>query len=685
MCALAAAACTRGRATTDDAGAPPSPAVSAAPAPTGAPSVPRPVPIASSRGSTIALAPSGDILYAADEGSPRLFVVLLPLSAGAPPRAVPLPGVPAQIVALDDRVLVTIRDPGLLLVLRPDPAAGLAEVARVALPADAWGLAVTPDGATAIVSSAWTHQVSAVDLRAATKRWSVDVAREPRGVAVRPDGAAAYVTHLVGASLTRIDGLAAAAPTVRRIDLPASPLRTPSGRALHASLGYAAALSDDGARLYAARHAVGAMGREAWFGAATVDVLLTDTDTPLAPKHAGRLPFLRADHGAQADEIKLPGGALAPFTQPRAVVYRRRTQTVLVAGEGDDLVAELDAISADPTLAVVRTYKVGAGYAPEKGGPPDTGLPYARSGGAPSGIALSEDESVAWVLCRSSGDIAEITLDPPAPGAAPAPRYVSLAPGGREDATLRAGRGLFYSATDRIASGGLACSGCHPEGRDDGAVWHEAKFNTADGTGVNFVGASEDVPDEDHTKGVPRRTPIIAGRVAARGPYGWHAESPTLDDRIARGFSLHRWGAEPAHEPAAVTARAACLAEFLRRELPPPPREARDLTEEEARGRTIFLSDAARCSRCHVPETGYSDRIAYPLPKLPKLDDFDDEAEAGFKTPSLLFVGGHAPYFHDGSASSLEALIEKNADRMGTTSHLSREDRAALAAYLRTL
>jgi cytochrome c peroxidase len=56
-----------------------------------------------------------------------------------------------------------------------------------------------------------------------------------------------------------------------------------------------------------------------------------------------------------------------------------------------------------------------------------------------------------------------------------------------------------------------------------------------------------------------------------------------------------------------------------------------------------------------------------------------------FKTPSLLFVGGTPPYFHDGSAATLEEVLEKNRDRMGKTSHLSPDDRAALVAFLRTL
>jgi cytochrome c peroxidase len=77
--------------------------------------------------------------------------------------------------------------------------------------------------------------------------------------------------------------------------------------------------------------------------------------------------------------------------------------------------------------------------------------------------------------------------------------------------------------------------------------------------------------------------------------------------------------------------------------------------------------------------------MPYPLPKRLVQPDFDDEANAAFKTPSLRHLAGRPPYFHDGSAASLEDLVERNADRMGQTSHLSREQRAALVAFLKTL
>ena len=221
-----------------------------------------------------------------------------------------MPGAPAQVLALGDQLLVTIRDPGMLLIF--DVAeAELREEARVALPDDAWGLSLTRDAKTAIVSSAWTHRVSAVDLPSRALRWSVEVAPEPRGIAIMPDGATAYVTHLRGADITRIDAPTSAAPKVSLVMLPAARTRAPLGKRLYATLAYAPVLSPDARRLYVPRHAIGAIADAwdgPWWGAATVDVMLTADDTPLVPK---RINGWRAKHKG----LRLPGRE----ARPRAV------------------------------------------------------------------------------------------------------------------------------------------------------------------------------------------------------------------------------------------------------------------------------------------------------------------------------------------------------------------------------
>ena len=658
-----------------DGGAPPSPASAGPSAATSAAAAPPEVPLrATSRaGSAVARTARGDTLILADEDHRAVRVVPLPLDPGKARSEVAMPGNPAQVLALGDgRVLVSVRDPGLLLVLRAE-GGGLVETARVPVAADAWGLAITPDEKTAVVTSAWRHSVTAVDLTTAQVRWTTSVAREPRGVVVTADGATAYVSHLVGPALTRLDMATGAA---RAAELPAAPLRTPAGKALAASLGYALALGED--RLFVARHALGALGTRSWFGASTVDAMNLSDESPVAPRRPGRAPFLRADKELRAEDLTLPGGALGAFTQPRALILRPKTGSLLVASEGNDTLVELDAMALDPTNALMQTYSVG--------GPREPYLDVATTCGAPQGIALSADENTAYVLCRATYDVSAVTLDPhDGRPFSVQPAFVVRFAEDTLSTNAATGRRLFYNATDRLTSGGLACSGCHPDGRDDGHVWHEARINTEDGTSTNFVGAMDNLPEEEHAKGWARRTPMLAGRIAA-GPYGWHGESPDLASRLINGFGLHRWGALPAqHAKANLDARASFIVEFVRAGLPQPPREERPLTPLEEQGKAVFSSEATRCAKCHVPETDYTDRIAYPLGKMPTRPGFDAEPDTGYKTPSLRHLLERAPYFHDGSAATLEDLVENNRDRMGLTNHLSREERAALVAFLKTL
>lgn len=625
-------------------------------------------------------------LYVADEDHRTLRRIPLPVDPANLGKTLALPGAPAQVLPLDGRVLVTVRDPGLLVAIERDATGELVERGRVALPDDAWGIAVTKDESTALVTSAWTGRISAVDLKTMALRWSIEASREPRAIAIRSDGRTAYVTHLIGGAVTRLDAIDdgfVSAPKVSKIALPPAPLRSPSGVTLDASLGYTALLSPDESRLFVARHALGALGEDAWFGASTVDVLVTARDEALAPRHHARLAFLRADKATAGEELIVPPKPLSPFTQPRALAFRKRTRTLLVASEGDDLVAELDADAVDPTRAVLTTYPIGAQIDPAFG--------VATSCGAPAGLVLSEDEGTAWVWCRATYDLATVPLLDFAPDSAPEggaskqpPTIARVADDPIAEAAI--GRRLFYNATDRVTSGGLACAGCHPEGRDDGHVWREARINTKDGTHTNFLGNAANIPEEEGVRGVPRRTPMLAGNVGAAGPYGWHGESPTLPARLVAGFGLHRWGGQPAHEPVNAEARALRLVTFLRQGLVTPPPIRRALTETEKRGQVLFNSAEVGCATCHAPDSDYTGRAVFTLPKIPTRPGYDDEENGAFKTPSLRFVGGRAPYLHDGRAPSLEWIIDNNkTNRMGMTEQLSSVDRAALVAFLRTL
>src|SRR6185503_16203436 len=209
------------------------------------------------------------------------------------------------------------------------------------------------------------------------------------------------------------------------------------------------------------------------------------------------------------------------------------------------------------------------------------------------------------------------------------------------------GRRLFYNAADPVISGGYACANCHPEGREDGHVWHEDEGEEGESSLAPSLHAysmlSSGTRSRDLARGAPRQTPMLAGRVAAPGPYGWKGKSPNLRHRVVTGFKLHRWGADSYMtygEPAIL--RADAIAEFLRKGLVPPPREARDLTAEEQRGRAVFDDPAVGCATCHVSTTkDYTNRSVVGLGewKVEKLEFEPEKEHWRFKTPSLLHVG----------------------------------------------
>ena len=367
--------------------------------------------------------------------------------------------------------------------------------------------------------------------------------------------------------------------------------------------------------------------------------------------------------------------------QPRAVAYRASTRTLLVASEGMNLLVEYDALLVEPAVKALRVYPVG-----HRG---DAMTPVASTGGAPSAVVLSADESTAFVLARSTFDVVAIPLLDPFDGRrATAPStMVRLAddPLGKSGAV---GRRLYYDAADDLASGGLGCNGCHPDGRDDGHVWHLNGSNYAafpQNSEPRYAEPGHETPST--RSGFARQTPMLAGRLRAAGRYGWHAQNETLGDRLVEGFQTHRHpfsGSGSLRDDGRTRHHAQCLVDFLATGLALPPREPRALSEEEARGRALFSSKETGCATCHVAEREYTDRGTYPMTERPG-PSFESDPDKDFRTPSLLFVGGTPPYFHDGSARTLEELVSENRNRMGRTAQLSAADRAALVAFLRTL
>ena len=63
----------------------------------------------------------------------------------------------------------------------------------------------------------------------------------------------------------------------------------------------------------------------------------------------------------------------------------------------------------------------------------------------------------------------------------------------------------------------------------------------------------------------------------------------------------------------------------------------------------------------------------------------DSETTQKFNTPSLRGLWMTPPYLHDGSAQTLEEVLEKTNGTMGTVSFLTKKQTRNLIAYLKTL
>jgi cytochrome c peroxidase len=128
-----------------------------------------------------------------------------------------------------------------------------------------------------------------------------------------------------------------------------------------------------------------------------------------------------------------------------------------------------------------------------------------------------------------------------------------------------------------------------------------------------------------------------------------------------------------------------------------------NFTTQENRGRQIFMTGPAQggggCIACHVPPT-------FSLAANSQSNGLDAGETRIFKSPSLKNIGVTGPYMHDGRFATLEQVVDfynsgvqagpalDNRLRQGGGGpggaqpqqlNLSAADRAALAAFLRTL
>lgn len=277
----------------------------------------------------------------------------------------------------------------------------------------------------------------------------------------------------------------------------------------------------------------------------------------------------------------------------------------------------------------------------------------------------------------------------------------------KAEAEIRLGAALF-TETRLSRDASLSCASCHDPARG---------FTDGQMVATGFSGA----------KGT-RNTPTIYG-VAHLDKFFWDGRASTLEEQAlgpltspiemaADTDAVLEWLSkdegylarfqEAYGGPPTLERLAKALASFQRAvklEASPFDRwrngEMTAISEAAKRGYKIF-SQEGRCSVCHRGTQltdGEFHNLGMPInPETPDYGRFEVsrfEAHKGaFKTPTLYNVALTAPYMHDGSLPTLEAVVEFY-DRGGGSAtgrsplmrplNLSSQEKADLVAFLKTL
>lgn len=170
------------------------------------------------------------------------------------------------------------------------------------------------------------------------------------------------------------------------------------------------------------------------------------------------------------------------------------------------------------------------------------------------------------------------------------------------------------------------------------------------------------------------------------GPVSYWNAYVAVTQMHGRGsFSDARLGISITQSPDLVTSKLPALAEYQASLTPPAaPADSFDAVAAN-RGRAVF-NTTARCATCHIPTLEFTDAGL-------RLHDPDEtgmepvRASRGttgkYRTTPLRGVWHRAPYFHDGSAATLAAVVDHYDRRLDLK--LTPSQKSDLIAYLRSL
>ncbi len=542
----------------------------------------------------------------------------------------------AQLVvdAAHDRVFVSDRSADRIVVVGLADG-GLTKVDSFSTKAEPFGLALTPDGKTLLVTTVADRNLTAFEVGTGMPRWNLELGPEPRGVAISPQGHEAMVTFLTTGAVARVD-LQNDAPKMSFVSLDpgvrANPNPTPGAAPLHP-------MSDEGKSFARSAFTVGYIGHN-------IAVVPHQLSTPhlaagefevessgygggngFTPPITHRLAFLATPDAGEAGMVQT-AMATTNLHQPRTMAYDGRSDTLYVAGYGsDDVLAVANASQASVHSTWQHRVTTSSGEAC-----------------GPEGLAVDPDDGHVLVYCSLTRSAVRLAGDPESANQPTVVANSGELAQSKLSAEAKRGRELFRrgNASEISTFGAMACSSCHPEVRADALSWR--------------------------LQGKNLQTPFLSGRIAGAHPFKWDGKDPNITASLTN--TVKRLGGS------GINVRQANELTAFLESVPAPRTPTVEDPAAVARGKKLFDGDITGCATCHSGSL-YTDQQQYDL----------DTDLGESDTPSLVGLAQSAPYYHDGSARTLEALLRGNANvhGMGRISKLTDGQIDDLVQYLETL
>lgn len=617
--------------------------------------------------ASVALARHGKrtLAFIADEDTRTLEV--RDLDSATPGLRYELSGAPSSVLVHESgAVAVTIPQSSRVEVVQ---FRGDSLDARCAVPtaSEPVASALSPDGQHLLVVSAWGAELGSYATRGLAREFRMPLARDPRAIVIEASGKNAYVSHGVGGVLSVVDLRAQQAREIS-LNAPLPPDRALQRDSIRSSFQHVLAQSSGAERVELEammQRQLANLERPERFGSQGFALAVS-----VEPRGRIFVPQVEVDPGMPENRSSGYGSMGVAAVTPGVAVIDQNTlephrlsvqppaawvSAQLVAGREACRLPRAAAIDAQGGLLLVACLGADTliGYDAASPSPIDAEVLRIPVAAGPTGVAVDPvgHRAVVWSQFERTLSVVEL----PVPGAVlpaddPKPRRIALERDAERELSpeLALGRKLFFATDDaRIAADGRGCANCHVGGRDDGLTW-----STPNG---------------------PRRTKSLAATLSRTGPYSWDGGSETLHDQLRNTFE------RLAGQGGLRSADLDALVQYIT-SLPPPPRGEPEVDPALVRrGEVLFRSAETGCATCHQGGNG-TDKLRHDV-----ASNVDADVTPRFDTPTLRFLEGRAPYFHDGRYTSLVALLHGSDGTMGHTAHLSDADIDALEAFLTTL